>query len=48
MDFSKTTPELLAAAVLSNFGKQVNYAPFPTNGAKNAALLISQVINEKN
>ncbi len=48
MDFSKTNPEMLAAAVLSNFGKQVNYAPFPTDGAKNAALLISQVINEKN
>jgi hypothetical protein len=47
MDFSKTTPELLAQEVMSNLDKKINYAPFPVDGAQNAALLISQVMNEK-
>jgi UDP:flavonoid glycosyltransferase YjiC (YdhE family) len=47
MAFSKTTPELLAATVLSNLEKQVNYAPFPANGAQNAANFINQILNEK-
>jgi hypothetical protein len=47
MDFSQTSPESLTKAVLSNFGKRVNYALFPTNGAENAAILISQVMNER-
>jgi predicted glycosyltransferase len=47
MDFSKTTPEMLAEEVLSNMGKEVNYASIPVNGAQDAALLISQILNEK-
>jgi predicted glycosyltransferase len=47
MDFSKTTPELLAQDVMSNLGKKVSYATFTADGAQNAALLISQVLNEK-
>jgi UDP-N-acetylglucosamine:LPS N-acetylglucosamine transferase len=47
MDFAKTSPELLAETVVSNFDKNVSYASFPTDGAKNAAFLISQVLNEK-
>ncbi len=46
MDFSKTTPELLAQEVISNLGKKVSYAAFPADGAQNAALLIRQVLNE--
>ena len=44
MDFAKTTPDLLAEAVLANFGKQVNYPPLPINGAKNAAQLINHFL----
>jgi UDP-N-acetylglucosamine:LPS N-acetylglucosamine transferase len=46
MDYTKTTPELLAKAVLSNFGKDVHYASIPTNGADNAAQIIRQVLNK--
>ena len=47
MDFSRTSPESLTHAVLSNFRKRVNYALFPTNGAENAAFLINQVLDER-
>jgi hypothetical protein len=46
MDYTKTTPELLAKTVLSNFGKEVHYAAIPTNGADKAAQIISQVLNK--
>jgi UDP:flavonoid glycosyltransferase YjiC (YdhE family) len=47
MDFSKTTPELLAETALSNLNKKVNYATLPINGTQNAANLINQILNEK-
>jgi predicted glycosyltransferase len=46
MDYTKTTPELLAKTVLSNFGKDVHYAAIPTNGADKAAQIISQVLDK--
>jgi UDP:flavonoid glycosyltransferase YjiC (YdhE family) len=44
MDYSKTTPEMLAKVALANIGKEVNYVPVRIDGAKNAALLISQAL----
>jgi len=45
MDFAKTTPELLAQIVLANFGKEIHYPTVPTDGARKAAKIISQVLN---
>jgi UDP-N-acetylglucosamine:LPS N-acetylglucosamine transferase len=44
MDFSKTTPELLAKAVIENITKKVKYPLIPIDGAKNAAALINQIL----
>ena len=44
MTYSKTTPESLAEAIISNIGKEVTYAPIPTDGAQKAAQLISQLL----
>jgi UDP-N-acetylglucosamine:LPS N-acetylglucosamine transferase len=40
MTRSKTTPESLAEAILSNLGKTVDYAKIPINGSKEAAKII--------
>jgi predicted glycosyltransferase len=45
MVFSETTPESLAETVVSNISKEVDYAPISTDGAKNAAELINQLLN---
>lgn len=47
MDFSKTTPEMLAKEALSQICREVDYAPIPINGAQNVAALISQILNQK-
>lgn len=47
MDFLETTPELLAEVVISNIGRKVDYAPIPIDGAKNAAILIAQILSQK-
>jgi UDP-N-acetylglucosamine:LPS N-acetylglucosamine transferase len=44
MPYSKTTPESLAEAIISNIGKEVTYAPIPADGAQKAAQLISQLL----
>jgi len=44
MTSSKTTPELLAEAIVSNIGKSVDYALIPTNGAQEAAKIINAVL----
>lgn len=44
MDYSRTSPELLAKTVLSNFGKEVHYASVSTDGASKAAQIISEVL----
>lgn len=44
MEFSKTSPELLAEKVISNLGKPVNYASIPINGAQSASQLLSQLL----
>ncbi len=44
MTLSKTTPESLAEAILSNLGKNVDYATIPTDGAKQAASIIAELL----
>lgn len=44
MTFSKTTPSSLAKQVISNLGKEVNYASIPTDGAQKAVQLIKQLL----
>jgi hypothetical protein len=44
MDYSRTSPELLAKTVLSYFGKEVHYASVSTDGASKAAQIISEVL----
>ena len=44
MTYSKTTPKSLAKVVISNIGKEVNYAIIPTDGAQKAAQLINQLL----
>ena len=44
MQYSETTPELLADKMISNIGKEVTYAPIPTDGAKKAAQLINSLL----
>ena len=40
MHYSKTTPELLAATILENIGKEVTWPRIPADGAKKAAEII--------
>ena len=44
MEYSKTTPEILTDMVITNLGKKVNYPPIPTNGAQNAAQIITKLL----
>jgi UDP-N-acetylglucosamine:LPS N-acetylglucosamine transferase len=44
MEYSKTTPEILADTVIANLHKKVNYHPIPANGALNAAQLITNLL----
>jgi UDP-N-acetylglucosamine:LPS N-acetylglucosamine transferase len=44
MTCSRTTPELLAEAMLSNLGKTVDYAKIPINGSKEAARKINELL----
>jgi UDP-N-acetylglucosamine:LPS N-acetylglucosamine transferase len=44
MQYSKTTPQILANSVIANIGKKPNYPPVPTTGAQTAAQLISKLI----
>jgi predicted glycosyltransferase len=44
MKLSKTTPESLSEAIVSNIGKKVDYASIPTNGSQEAAKIIEAVL----
>jgi UDP:flavonoid glycosyltransferase YjiC (YdhE family) len=46
MKYSETTPESLAEVVLSNLGKDVHYPRIPTDGARKAAQIINEYLNE--
>jgi UDP-N-acetylglucosamine:LPS N-acetylglucosamine transferase len=47
MLFSQTTPQLLAEKVISNIGKEVNYATLNTDGARNSAQIINKLLSTK-
>jgi pimeloyl-ACP methyl ester carboxylesterase/predicted glycosyltransferase len=44
MDFETSTPESIAAAIAEEIGREVNYAPVETDGARNAATRIAEVL----
>jgi hypothetical protein len=44
MDFATATPEVIAAAVADEIGRQVAYRPVETGGATRAASLIAQLL----
>jgi UDP-N-acetylglucosamine:LPS N-acetylglucosamine transferase len=44
MLYSQTTPTSLAEKVISTLGKEVTYAPIPSDGAQRAAQLINQLL----
>jgi len=44
MEYSETTPEILAEKVIANLGREVNYPQISVNGAQKAAQLISQLL----
>jgi hypothetical protein len=44
MNFSKTSPQMLAREVFENIDKHVQNANIPLEGAKNAATIIETII----
>jgi predicted glycosyltransferase len=44
MTCSKTTPESLSEAIIANIGKTVDYASIPTDGSKEAAKIIGEIL----
>jgi hypothetical protein len=46
MSFSQTEPEMLAKAVIENIGRRMDYRPIPLHGARKAAAIIVEVLEE--
>jgi pimeloyl-ACP methyl ester carboxylesterase/predicted glycosyltransferase len=44
MDFAATTPEVIAAAIAEEIGKEVNYRDVETDGARKAAARIAEML----
>jgi UDP:flavonoid glycosyltransferase YjiC (YdhE family) len=44
MQFSKTTPEILAEKVISNIRMETNYSSIPLDGAKNVVKIINKIL----
>jgi predicted glycosyltransferase len=44
MDFEQSTPEVIAAAIAAEIGRDVRYRPVATNGATRAAAKIAEVL----
>lgn len=44
MQYSKTTPEMLAEKIIANIGLKVNYPSIPLDGAKNTVKVLRQII----
>ncbi len=44
MDFATATPEVIAAAIADEIGRQVDYRPVETDGATRAASLIAELL----
>jgi len=47
MNYRKTTPEMLAQAILENIGKKIKTKPIPIDGARKAAEIIIKYLNPK-
>jgi pimeloyl-ACP methyl ester carboxylesterase/predicted glycosyltransferase len=45
MDFDESTPELIAAAIAREIGREVDYLPVETDGARKAAARIAELLN---
>jgi UDP:flavonoid glycosyltransferase YjiC (YdhE family) len=44
MDFEESTPELIAAAISDEIGREVDYRPVETDGAARAATRIAELL----
>jgi UDP:flavonoid glycosyltransferase YjiC (YdhE family) len=44
MDFDLATPEVIAAAIAEEIGREVDYLPVDANGAARAAALIAELL----
>jgi hypothetical protein len=44
MEFATATPEVIAAAIAEEVGRQVTYRPVETDGAARAASLIAELL----
>jgi hypothetical protein len=44
MDFDEATPEVIAAAIAGEIGRDVEYRPVETDGAERAAARIAEVL----
>jgi UDP-N-acetylglucosamine:LPS N-acetylglucosamine transferase len=44
MQFSQTTPEILAKKVISNIGRETKYPKIPLDGARNTVKIIKQFL----
>jgi UDP:flavonoid glycosyltransferase YjiC (YdhE family) len=44
MDYDRTTPEALAAAILDHLGKPVHWRPAPVGGTERAARLLAGLL----
>jgi pimeloyl-ACP methyl ester carboxylesterase/predicted glycosyltransferase len=45
MDFEHATPEVIAAAIAEEIGREVDYVPVETDGARRAAARIAELLN---
>ena len=44
MDFDDSTPEVIAAAIAEEIGREVDYRPVETGGATQAATRIAELL----
>ena len=45
MDFDRATPEVIAKAIAEEIGREVDYRPVETDGARMAAERIAELLN---
>ena len=45
MDFDRSTPDAIANAIAEEIGREVDYAPVETDGARKAAERIAELMN---
>ena len=44
MEFDESPPDAIAAAIASEFGREVDYRPVESDGAARAAAMIAEVL----